>query len=97
LKEKIRKGNTMTKGRTALGLLIGFGIGVALTLLFAPRSGEDTRDWIAFASRRVRRRLRNTGRRSLDQVRDLFERAEERIPRSIRSRGNGPETEVSEL
>jgi gas vesicle protein len=87
----------MTKGRTVLGLLIGFGVGVGLTLLFAPQSGEDTRDWIAFASRRVRRRLRNSGRRSLDQVRDLFERAEEHVPRPFRSRGNGPETEASEL
>lgn len=87
----------MRKGRTALGLLIGFGVGVVLTLLFAPQSGEDTRDWIAFASRRVRRRLRTTGRRSLDQVRDLFERVEEHVPKALRGRGNGPETEVSEL
>jgi gas vesicle protein len=87
----------MTKGRTGLGLLIGFAVGVGLTLLFAPQSGEDTRDWIAFASRRVRRRLRNSGRRSLDQMRDLLERAEERIPRAVRGRGNGPESEASEL
>ena len=87
----------MPKGRTVVGWLIGFGVGVGLTLLFAPQSGEDARDWIVLASRRARRRLRKTGRRSIDQVRDLFERAEESIPRSIRSRGNGPETEATEL
>jgi gas vesicle protein len=87
----------MPKERTVLGLLIGFGLGVGLTLLFAPQSGEDTRDWIALASRRARPRLRNTGRRSIEQVRDIFERGQETISKVIRSRGNGPETEVTEL
>jgi gas vesicle protein len=87
----------MPKERTVLGLMIGFGLGVGLTLLFAPQSGEDTRDWIALASRRARRRLRNTGRRSIEQARDIFERGQETISKVIRSRGNGPETEVTEL
>lgn len=87
----------MTKGRTILGLLIGFGVGVGLTLLFAPQSGEDTRDWIAFKSRRARRRLRTTSRRSIEQVRDILERGQESVSRAIRSRGNGAETEVTEL
>lgn len=87
----------MLKGNTVLGLLIGFGVGVGLTLLFAPQSGEDTRDWIAFASRRARRRLRNTSRRSIEQVRDMLERGQESVSRAFRSRGNGPETEITEL
>lgn len=87
----------MPKGQTVLGLLIGFGIGVGLTLLFAPQSGEDTRDWIAHTSRRARRGLRTTGRRSIEQVRDLFERGQESVSRAVRSRGNGPESEVTEL
>jgi gas vesicle protein len=86
----------MSNGRTVLGLLIGFGIGVGLTLLFAPQSGEDTRDWIAFASRRARRRLRTTSRRSIEQVRDMFERGQESVSKAVRNRGNGPET-VTEL
>jgi gas vesicle protein len=84
------------KGRTVLGLLIGLGVGVGLTLLFAPRSGEDTRDWIALASRRARRRLRNTSRRSIEQVRDMLERGQETFSRAVRSRGNGPETGATE-
>lgn len=87
----------MLKGNTVLGLLIGFGVGVGLTLLFAPQSGEDTRDWIAFASRRARRRLRNTSRRSIEQVRDMFERGQESLSRAVRGRGNSPETEITEL
>lgn len=87
----------MGKGRTVLGLLIGFGIGVGLTLLFAPQSGEDTRGWIALTSRRVRRSLRNTGQRSIDQVRDLIDRGRETINKAIRNSANGPESEVTEL
>lgn len=87
----------MSKGRTVLGLLMGFGVGVGLALLFAPQSGEDTRDWIVLASRRARRRLRNTSRRSIEQVRDILERGQESVTRAIRSRENGPETEITEL
>jgi len=87
----------MGKGRTLLGLLIGFGIGVGLTLLLAPQSGEDTRDWIALTSRRAKRSLRNTGRRSMDQVRDLIDRGQETVTKAIRHRANGPDSEVTEL
>jgi gas vesicle protein len=87
----------MGKGRTIFDLLIGFGIGVGLTLLLAPQSGEDTRDWIALTSRRAKRSLRNTGRRSMDQVRDLIDRGQETITKAIRQRANGPESEVTEL
>jgi len=87
----------MGKGRALLGLLLGFGIGVGLTLLLAPQSGEDTRDWIALTSRRAKRSLRNTGRRSMDQVRDLIDRGQETITKAIRHRANGPDSEVTEL
>jgi gas vesicle protein len=87
----------MGKGRTLLGLLIGFGIGVGLTLLLAPQSGEDTRYWIALTSRRAKRSLRNTGRRSMDQVRDLIDRGQETVTKAIRHRANGPDSEVTEL
>jgi gas vesicle protein len=87
----------MAKGRTVLGLMIGFGVGVGLTLLFAPQSGEDTRDWIALASRRAKRRLRKTSRRSIEQVRDMLERGQETVSKAVRFRGNGPETELTEL
>ncbi len=87
----------MGKGRTLLGLLIGFGIGIGVTLLLAPQSGEDTRDWIALTSRRAKRSLRNTGRRSMDQVRDLIDRGQETVTKAIRHRANGPDSDVTEL
>lgn len=32
---------------TIVGVAIGFGAGIALGMLFAPQSGEETRDYIA--------------------------------------------------
>ena len=87
----------MPKGNIVLSLLVGFGIGVGLTLLFAPQSGEDTRDWIALASRRAKRQVRRTSRRSIDQVRDLLERGQESVSKAIRGRANGPESEITKL
>jgi gas vesicle protein len=84
------------KGRAVFGLLIGLGIGVGLTLLFAPQSGEDIRYWIARASRRARRRLRSNSRRFIEQVRDNIERGQETVTKAVRRRGNGRETEASE-
>jgi len=86
----------MPKAHTVLGLLIGFGIGVGLTLLFAPQSGEDTRDWILLTSRRAKRRLQTSSRRSLEQVREMFERGQETVSGAVRSRSNGPEAGASE-
>ena len=87
----------MEKGRTFISLLVGFGIGVGLTLLFAPQSGEDTRDWLSLTSRRARRRFRNARHHSMDQVRDLIERGQEGISKVARTRANGPESELTEL
>jgi gas vesicle protein len=45
----MRRGDEMSKSNwqgTASGLLIGIGVGVALGMLLAPKSGKDTRDQI---------------------------------------------------
>jgi gas vesicle protein len=39
-------------GRTTLVFLTGLGIGAGLAALFAPRSGEETREWIADTAER---------------------------------------------
>ena len=37
--------------RVGLAFLIGFAAGAATALLFAPQSGEDTREWISDRAR----------------------------------------------
>ena len=54
--------------RTTVFFLAGLGIGVGVALLFAPRSGEETREWIADAAEREFKMLRRSGRRSIKQL-----------------------------
>jgi len=51
-------------GRRTLAFLTGLGVGAGLAALFAPRSGEETREWIADTAERKFRVLRRRGRRS---------------------------------
>ena len=50
----------------AAGMLLGLAVGAGLTLLVAPRSGEETRHALA----RRGRRLRARGRDAWDDLRD---------------------------
>jgi gas vesicle protein len=52
-------------GRTILVFLTGLGIGAGIAALFAPRSGEETREWIADRAERKLKVLRRVGRRSV--------------------------------
>jgi gas vesicle protein len=45
-------------GRTTLVFLTGLGIGAGIAALFAPRSGEETREWIADRAERKPKVLR---------------------------------------
>jgi gas vesicle protein len=54
--------------RTTLFFLLGLGIGVGVALFFAPRSGEETREWLADKAEREFRMLRRSGRRSMRQL-----------------------------
>lgn len=66
-------------GRTTLALLTGFGIGAGLAALFAPRSGEETREWIAGTARRKFKLLRRVGRRSFRQLQDAVREGKEKV------------------
>ena len=63
-------------GRTTVVFLTGLGIGAGLAALFAPRSGEETREWIADTAERKFKELRRVGRRSLRQLQDAVAEGE---------------------
>jgi gas vesicle protein len=65
--------------RTTIVFLAGLGIGVSAALLFAPQSGEETREWIADTVEREFKMLRRTGRRSIRQLHNTLAKGEEKV------------------
>jgi gas vesicle protein len=66
-------------GYTTLFFLAGIGIGAGVALLFAPRSGEETREWIADTAERKFKALQRSGRRSLRQLQHTVSKGEEKL------------------
>lgn len=69
-----------------LGLLLGFGLGVAAGLLLAPQSGEDTRAQIGEQGIMLRDRglgvgdeLRTRANEALEQGREIYERTKNEL------------------
>jgi len=81
-----KKENFMNNtGRTTLVFLTGLGIGAGLAALFAPRSGEETREWIADTAEQKFKVLRRMGRRSLIQLQDAVAEGEEKVSEVLRN------------
>jgi len=72
-------------GRTTLTFLTGLGIGAALAALFTPRSGEETREWIADTAERKYKGLRRMGCRSFRQLQDAVTEGEEKVTEVLRN------------
>lgn len=71
--------------RTTLVFLAGLGIGAGLAALFAPQSGQETREWIADTAEREFKVLRRRGRRSLRQLQNAVAKGEEKVTDVLRS------------
>lgn len=52
----VEKGN-VTLGGFLLGAAVGAVVGAGVALLFAPKSGKETREWIGTKSREVKHRV----------------------------------------
>jgi hypothetical protein len=74
-----------TIGRTTLVFLTGLGIGAGLAALFAPRSVEETREWIADTAEQKFKVLRRMGRRSFRQLQDAVAEGEEKVTGVLRN------------
>lgn len=74
------------------GFLIGLGIGVGLGLLFAPMSGEETRNNLADRASD----LKNSARETYEQNRDRVQRGVESIRSSAERAMGHARTAVSE-
>jgi gas vesicle protein len=59
--------------------LVGLGIGSLIGVLFAPKSGEETREYIAKKAREGNELARKKGREMRDHVEETVERGKEII------------------
>jgi len=57
--------------------LVGVAVGGSIALLYAPRSGKDTRRLIAKKTEEGRDALADTGKEVLERGREMYERARE--------------------
>lgn len=65
--------------------LLGALVGAGIALLFAPRSGEETRSEIARGARRAQTKVREVAEEVTDQVVDTIEGARTRVEEQIES------------
>ena len=84
-------------GREAAYFLTGLGIGAVLAVLFAPKSGEDAREWIADTAEREFKMLRRKGVRSVKQLQAALSKGEEKVAEVLRSGKDALESVVPRL
>ena len=74
-----------SSARGMMNFLLGLGVGLGLSLLFAPQSGEETREWLAAQAEDRLRLLRRKGRRLIFETQDLLDRGEHGVSRLLRT------------
>lgn len=92
-----REGTVNTKGKAVGSLLLGFGIGIGLAVLFAPQSGEETREWLSASAEDQFYRIRRKGRRIVFETQDLLDRGEQQVSKVMRTGGNVLDSVASKL
>ena len=94
----LKKENFMNNtGSTTLIFLTGLGIGAGLAVLFAPQSGEETREWIADTAERKFKVLRRVGRRSFRHLQDAVTEGEEKVTEVFKSGRKALESVAAKL
>jgi gas vesicle protein len=83
--EFLQEGDSVNNGRGITAFLAGLSIGAGLALLFAPLSGEETREWLMDTAENKLRHLRRQGRRWVYQVQDVLDKSEDRVTKVLRT------------
>jgi gas vesicle protein len=72
-------------GRKSLHFVLGLGVGIGLALLFAPQSGQETREWLVAMTQDNARNLKRKGRRLAFETIDLIDQSEIALNRAVRT------------
>lgn len=62
------------RGKKVLWMLAGLGIGAGVALLFAPKSGKETRRYLKHMAEEGRDKVVETGEEVLGKGREVYER-----------------------
>ncbi len=88
----------MNNGRGTISIFVtGLGIGIAVALLFAPRSGQETREWLLDNAENRLKRIRRQGRRWVDQAQDVLDNSEDRVRKVLRTSKNALDSVAARL
>jgi gas vesicle protein len=82
---------------TIITFVAGLGIGAGLALLFAPLSGEETREWLMDNAENRLRRIRRQGRRWVYQFQDVLDKGEDRVTKVLKTSKNALDSVASRL
>ena len=87
----------MSNGHGTTAFIAGLCIGAGVALLFAPLSGEETREWLIDNAENKLRRLRRQGRRWVYQVQDVLDKSEDRVTKVLRTSKGALDSVASRL
>ena len=82
---------------TITTFVAGLGIGMGLALLFAPLSGEETREWLMDNAENRLKRIRRQGRRWMFQFQDVLDKSEDRVTKVLKTSKNALGSVASRL
>src|SRR5689334_10817464 len=86
------------RNETSLGsFLIGAAVGAGLALLFAPKSGAETRRGIQRQVRRAGQAVQDAAENVTGQVRDTFEEARARVEERIEAARSAVELKKTQV
>lgn len=89
--------NEASSGRVLLSFIGGLAVGYGLALLFAPRTGRETRDAIGSYARSTGEALSSMARNAMDAARQAAEKGSEKLAAARRGQSHVQETTISSL
>lgn len=75
----------------------GLGLGVVLALLFAPKSGVETREWVKNMADEGVKRLRHQGRQSIDHLQEVVDSGEKKVATAFKTSREALESVAAKL